>query len=173
MKLLKNISGQTVQLFIGDRTISLNSNDTIPYYDIVVENPSLPEFNFPLISSYLSQSILTIVSEMPSALNESVEYPEVIVNFSPALPVVISPGSSIAFQNLTSIDLTHAIFTWSFTNTEGATTITYLNATTSSSKDPVVRFDAIGRYSVTLTAYNSNTTKAGSLVKSSLISVIA
>jgi hypothetical protein len=173
MKLLKNVSGQMVQLFMGDKTISLSPNEALPYYDVVIENPALPDFNFPLISSYIAQNIITVVSDMPSAIKEGIKHPEVIVNFSPALPVVISQGTPIAFQNLTSIDLTHAIFTWSFSNSEGATNITYLNTTDSSSKDPIVRFDAVGRYSVSLTAYNSDTTKAGSLVKSSLISVIS
>jgi hypothetical protein len=172
MKLLKNISGQMVQLFLGNRTISINPNDSVSYYDAVVENPNLADFNLPLILSYLEQNILTVVTQMPSYIKEGVVYAEVIVNFSPALPVVISQGSPIAFQNLTSIDLDFAIFSWSFSNADGPTSITYLNSTTSSSKDPVVRFDTIGKYSVTLTAYNSNTNKAGSLSKTSLISVI-
>lgn len=172
MKLLKNISGQLIQLSTGNKTISLASNASIPYYEVVVENPGLVDFNLPLITSYLEQKILTVVTEMPTSIKIGVVSPEVIVNFSPAIPALINVNDSITFENFTSVDLNYAVFTWNFNNTVGLTDITYLNSTTSASKDPVVKFNTAGSYTVTLSILNSDTLKAGSLSKTGLISVI-
>lgn len=157
---------------MGDRTISLQHNDTVNYYDIVSENPKTSDFNLPLIESYLNQSILTIVSDMPVARTSASVSPEVIVNFSPAIPIETNTASSIAFTNLTSVDLDSAIFTWVFSNTLGVTSVSYLQNTTNNSQNPIVRFLVAGKYTVSLTAYDSNTGKAGSLVKSGLITVL-
>lgn len=172
MKLLKNISGQLIQLYLGEKTVSLQPNDTVNYYDIVSENPKLSDYNLPLILSYLDQAILTVVSEMPIARTSEGITPDVIVNFSPAIPTEIQKNTSINFVNLTSIDLDSAIFTWNFSNETGATSIVYLQSTTNASQNPMVRFVTAGKYTVSLTAYDSNTGKTGSLMKSGLITVL-
>lgn len=172
MKLIKNISGQTVQLFLGTNTVSLYPNDTVDYSAIVSENPLLADFNLPLITSYIDQNILAIVSEMTQVRPLGPVVPEVVVNFSPAIPISIALHDTITFTNLTSIDLTNALFAWTFQNTTGLTQIAYVNSTSAASKDPHVTFNAAGLYSVTLIALDLVTAKGGSLVKTALISVV-
>ena len=172
MKLLKNISGQLVQLYLGTNTVSLAPNETVEYYSVVVENPSLPDFNLSLVESYLTQNILTVVSEMPKAQILQQVLPEVVVNFSPAIPTTINANTQITFENLTSADLDTAIVTWTVMNSSGPTTIAFMDSTTSSSINPVVKFISPGLYNIGLNVLEPSTGKAGSLVKTGLISVI-
>ena len=171
MKVLKNLSNHVIQLYLGSSTVSIQANDTVDYSYIVIEDPSNPNYNLPLILSYINQNILTIVSEVPIARPPGIVYSEVIVNFSPALTQNIKVNASIQFTNLTSIDLTNASFVWTFTNTTGTTSINYLNSTTANSKDPLVSFLTAGSYTINLTATNIITNKIGTLTKTNLIVV--
>ena len=180
MKLLKNISGQTVQLYLGTATLSLEPNATIEYTSVVISNPHDANFNLPLIESYQNQNILTTISEMPLARTKITELPKVIVNFSPAIPATISYNSNVQFINLTSVGLDNVQWTWTFVKpADISATVTFpevleggLNINGPNVKDPLVLFSVTGVYDVTLTAIDTTTGRSGTLTKTGLVTVV-
>ncbi len=72
-----------------------------------------------------------------------------VADFS-ATPTTICDGGSVVFTDLSTNSPTSWL--WSFS----PTTVTYINATSATSQNPEVQFDAPGLYTVTLIATNAN-----------------
>ena len=91
-----------------------------------------------------------------------------VADFS-GTPVSLNIGNSVQFTDLTSGTPT----SWNWTITPGTAGVnwTYINATSATSQNPLVRFDVAGAYTISLTAANASGNDTE--IKNSYISVMA
>ena len=172
-QLLKNISGQTISLNLGNVVLTIKDGDFIDYDTYVITNANSSQYNMGTIQSYLDNNILTLVSPMASAPTVITTTPSYfIVNFSPCVLTSIVPGTIIAFNNYTNVPFIDTNFIWTIKNKDGSTaaSATFVDSTTNTSAQPHVLFSAPGIFSVELSATQISTSLTSSFTATNIIS---
>ena len=172
-QLLKNISGQTISLNLGNVVLTIKDGDFIDYDTYVITNANSSQYNIGTIQSYLDNNILTLVSPMASAPTVITTTPSYfIVNFSPCVLTSIVPGTIIAFNNYTNVPFIDTNFIWTIKNKDGSTaaSATFVDSTTNTSAQPHVLFSAPGIFSVELSATQISTSLTSSFTATNIIS---
>ena len=174
MNYIINISGQTVELYIGGTSvIMLEIGQAVNYQDYAVFSTASPNYNLNILQDYVDAGIITITAPISAGSSApSLTAPSIIVNFSPAVPSSFTGSATILFTNLTSIDYSSAQFTWVITDASGTVYNNFTSGGNSHSINPIVLFNTIGVYSVTLNAVEAATSRSGSLSRTSLITIV-
>jgi len=150
-----NNYGTSVMKYEGGNWINVGLADfpttqTPSYQTMAISSEGVPYLVYKDLSNYKA-------SVMKFACNESINA-DFVANQTSA-----TTGSEVSFTD-TSTN-TPTTWSWSFS----PNTVTYVNGTSSTSQNPEVTFDAIGMYSVTLTA--SNASSSDTEVKTDYINI--
>ena len=175
MKLLKNISGQTVIINTGNAIISVPQNELLDYTSYIVSNTASSDYNLGIFQDYLDNEIFAIVEPLSGVVTtaaQTVSY--LIVNFSPAVTTQISPGDIVTFTNFTNIPVSDSVFLWTVTNLDTTpATVSFTSATSSGSANPKIQFSNAGIFTVTLTVTQISTGTNSTVTRTGLLQVVA